>query len=135
MEQGWKLRRLARAIGLSLLSLAISPHSKAQLVLITFDHPFQAQKLAGVAVDPLGASVMGVLIEDCDPTFKKVRRSAWTDENGRFKFREGFMSLRGRTGTTHYLRVSRDGFDPMRMTVQLKPGASAELTIQLRIAT
>ena len=78
---------------------------------------------------------MGVLIEDCDPTFKKVRRSAWTDENGRFKFHEGFMFLRGRTGTTYYLRVSKDGFDPMRLTVQLKSAASAELTIQLTIAT
>jgi hypothetical protein len=129
MESGWRLRRLARAIGLSLLLPAISPHPQAQLMLITFDHPFEAQKLAGVAVDPSGASVMGVLIEDCDPTFKKVRRSAWTDEDGHFALR------RGRTGTTHYLRVSRDGFDPMQMIVQLKPSASAELTIQLQIAT
>lgn len=123
------LGRLARAIGLSLLLLAVSPHSQAQLVLITFDHSFQAQKLAGVVLDQSGASVMGVLIEDCDPTFKRVRKSAWTDENGRFAFR------RGRTGTTHYLRVSRGGFDPMRMIVQLKPGAGTELTIQLQIAT
>jgi hypothetical protein len=123
------LPRIARGIALSFLFLGVSPHSKAQLVLITFDHPFEAQKLAGVAVDPSGASVMGVLIEDCDPTFKKVRRSAWTDENGHFALR------RGRTGTTHYLRVSRDGFDPMQMIVQLKPSASAELTIQLHIAT
>jgi len=115
-------------IGLSLLLLAVSPHSRAQLVLITFDHPFQAQKLAGVALDPSGTSVMGVLIEDCDPTFKRVRKSAWTDEDGRFAFR------RGRAGTTHYLRVSRDGFDPMRMIVQIKPGASAELAVQLHIA-
>ena len=72
---------------------------------------------------------MGVLIEDCDPTFKRVRKSVWSDENGRFAFR------RGRAGTTHYLRVSRDGFDPMQMTVQLKPSVSAGLTIRLYIAT
>jgi len=129
MELRWKPWRLARAFGLSFLLLAVSPHSQAQLVLITFDHPFQAQKLTGVALDPSGASVMGVLIEDCDPTFKRDRKSVWTDENGRFAFR------RSNAGTTNYLRVSRNGFDPMRMIVQLKPGASAELTIQLQIAT
>ena len=123
------LRRLARTIGFCLLLLAVSPHPQAQLVLITFDHPFQAQKLAGVTVDSSGESVMGVLIEDCDSTFKKVRASARTDEDGHFAFRKW------KAGTTHYLRVSRDGFDPMRMIVQLKPSASAELTIQLQIAT
>jgi hypothetical protein len=129
MKLDWKPKRIALATGLSLLFLAVPPHPQAQLILITFDHPFQAQKLAGVALDPTGATVMGVLIEDCDPIFKKVRRSAWTDENGRFAFR------RGGAGKTHYLRVSRDGFDPMRMVVQLKSSADAELTIQLQIAT
>jgi hypothetical protein len=129
MELGWKPQRTARGIALCLLFLSVSPHPQAQIVLITFDHPFQAQKLAGVAVDPSGASVMGVLIEDCDPTFKKVRTSAWTDENGRFAFR------RWRPGGTHYLRVHKDGFDPMQMIVHLKSSASAELTIQLHIAT
>jgi hypothetical protein len=112
-----------------LLFLAFSPHPQAQVVLITFDHPFQAQKLAGVVLDSSGESVMGVLIEDCDSTFKHARKSAWTDESGRFAFR------RSRAGTTHFLRVSRDGFDPMQMTVQLKTGADTELTIRLHIAT
>ena len=129
MKLGWKPRRPARAIGLFLLLLAVAPHPRAQVILITFDHPFEAQKLAGIVLDPSGASVMGVLIEDCDPTFKRVRKSVWSDENGRFGFR------RGRAGTTHYLRVSRDGFDPMQMAVQLKPSVSAGLTIRLYIAT
>jgi hypothetical protein len=128
-EQQRLKQRIARAIGLFLMFLAVSAHPRAQVVLITFDHPFQAQKLAGVVLDPTGASVMGVLIEDCDPTFKRVRASTRTDENGRFAFRKG------KAGTIHFLRVSKDGFDPMRMTVQLKPTASAELEIKLYIAT
>jgi len=121
--------RLARAVGISLLMLAVSPHPQVQIVLITFDHPFEAQKLAGVVLDPTGARVMGVLIEDCDQTFKRARKSARSDENGRFAFR------RSRAGTTHFLRISRDGFGPMQMTVQPKPGGSVGLTIQLQIAT
>jgi hypothetical protein len=129
MKMDWKPWRIALAIGLALPFFAVSPRLHAQLELITFDYPFQAQKLAGIAVDPSGSSVMGVLIEDCDATFKRVRASTRTDENGHF-------ALHGsRLGGTHYLRVSKDGFDPMQMTVDLKPGASAELTIQLHVAT
>jgi hypothetical protein len=103
--------------------------ARPQMVLITFDHPFQSQTLRGTVSDPTGASVMGVLIEDCDTNFKQVRASTWTDENGHFTLRHG------RIGTTHFLRVSKDGFDPMQITVQLRRSADPELSIKLHIAT
>jgi hypothetical protein len=122
--------RILRASLLLLAALLLSlPPAKPQLVLITVDHPFQSQKLAGTVVDPTGETVMGVLIEDCDPSFKHVRASRRTDEDGHFELRHG------RTGTTHYLRVSKDGFDPMHLTIQLKRSADPDLKIQLVIAT
>jgi hypothetical protein len=122
--------RTSKASLLLLAALLFSPPpAKPQLVLITFDHPFQSQKLKGTVVDSSGETVMGVLIEDCDPNFKHVRTSTRTDENGRFALRHG------RTGTTHNLRVSKDGFDPMQLTVQLKRSGDPDLKIQLVIAT
>jgi len=117
------------AIFAALLFFVFAPSLQPQIVLMTVDEPFQSQKLAGTVVDATGASVMGVLIEDCDSTFKHVKRSAWTDEDGHFALR------RGRNGTTHFLRVSRDGFDPMRITVRLRRSAALDLKIQLRVAT
>ena len=129
MEMGWNLRRLAYAIAFSSIFLTIAPRAPAQVELITFDHPFEAQKLAGVALDASGASVIGVLVEDCDSTFKRVLASAWTDENGHFAFR------RAKTGTTHYLRISKGGFDPMHIEVRVTNAGEPDLKIQLHIAT
>ena len=130
------------------------PSMRAQLELVTFDRPFQARNLAGVVVDSTGASVAGVVIEDCVQTFRQVRApgdaeppvfekamildchfepkhvlaSTATDSEGRFRFPQAKM------GTIHYLHVSCNGWDPMQFQVKIRRFARANLLIKLHIA-
>ena len=128
MEIGCKPQLLARVLALSVIFMGIS-RAHAQVELITFNHAFQAQALAGIAVDASGGGVVGVLVEDCDSTFKRVRASALTDEKGHFAFRGA------KSGTTHYLRISKDGFDPMHIVVRVTHASEPNLKIQLHVAT
>lgn len=122
-----RLQRFACCV--AFVILLFTPNLRSQFVLIKVDKPFQSQKLAGMVVDPTGATVMGVLIEDCDPTFDHVKASTRTDKDGRF------VLLGGRNGSTHFLSLSRDGFDPMHIIVKLRPSANSDLKIRLQIAT
>jgi hypothetical protein len=121
--------RLVRQLGILTVLLTSSLHAKAQMELITIEHPFHARSLAGIVVDPSGGTVPGVVIEDCDSTFKQVLDSTTTDANGHFIFPHA------KAGTTHFLRVSHYGFDPMQITVELGHFAKGGLTIRLYIAT
>ena len=118
-----------RSVGISVFLLASLPQIRSQVELITIEQPFQSQKLAGTVSDASGGSVMGVFVEDCDRTFKRVYASAWTDENGQFAFR------RTKHGRTHYLRISKGGLDPMHITVQVTPAGDPFVRITLTVAT
>jgi hypothetical protein len=124
----WSLRRFVRQPVVLMFFFASSFCVHAQLELVTFAHPFHSHKLAGFVSDPSGATVSGVVIEDCDSTFKQVLASATTDANGYFAF-PGI-----KTGTTHFLRLSHYGFDPMQITVKLSRFAMSGLTVRLHIA-
>jgi hypothetical protein len=103
--------------------------AQAQYELITIESPFRAQNLAGIVVDSTGAPVPGASIEDRDATFTQVLASTTTDANGSFEFQ------RARVGTTHYLHIQSNGFDPMHITVTLRHLAKLKLKIQLHIAS
>jgi hypothetical protein len=122
------MRRIAIQIGLILALIAFALPARA-IELITIERPFRAHHLAGVIVDSTGATVSGVLIEDCDPTYKHVLASATTDVTGHFAFPVG------KIGSIHFLHVRINGFDPMQITVQLRRFAKGNLRIRLYIAT
>jgi hypothetical protein len=109
--------------------LACSFHAEALVELITIEHPFHSRSLAGVVTDPSGATVDGVVIEDCDSTYKRILSSTTTGANGQFAFQQA------KSGTTHFLRVSHYGFDPLQITVKLSHFAKGNLKIRLHIAT
>jgi hypothetical protein len=149
------MRRIAVQIGLILAFIVFALPARAQMALIEFAHPFSARNLAGVVVDSTGATVSGVVIEDCVQTFIQARASVeaetpifekrmildchskpehilastTTDSNGRFKLTHAKM------GSTHYLFVYCPGFDPMQITVKLRWFAKRNLRIRLVIAT
>jgi len=119
--------RLVQQLGIMLVLLVTSFCAHA-LELITIEHPFHSHSLAGFVSDPSGATVSGVVIEDCDSTFKQVLASTTTDANGHFAFPGK------KTGTTHFLRLSHYGFDPMQITVKLSRFAMSGLNVRLHVA-
>ncbi|MGA2834302.1 MAG: carboxypeptidase-like regulatory domain-containing protein [Terracidiphilus sp.] len=123
------MRRIGVRLGIFAFLFIFALPALAGVELLILEKPMCAEKLAGVVVDSTGAPVSGVTIEDCDPAFNRVLLSTTTDSTGHFAF------LEAKTGTTHYLHVQANGFDPMRITVVLRRFAKAKLRIRLHIAT
>lgn len=139
------MQRPGQWISVFVISSLFVPSAHAQLELIVIDRPFQARNLAGVVVDSTGAAVPGVLVEECDASFtrtisgvlvgdcdqdpKHVLASTTTDVNGHFAF------PRAKMGTTHYLHVRCNGWDPMPFSVKMRRLARTTLRIRLRTAT
>ena len=122
-----------RDIAIWLAAIAVSMGSAGvafpQNVLITIKRPFQAQNLAGSVLDPAGAPVEGVLVEDCDATFTRILASTRTDREGRFTF------SKAKSGSTHYLILSMNGFNPMHVTVRIRHLAHTGVLVHLYSAT
>ncbi|MGA3159969.1 MAG: hypothetical protein ABSC77_02045 [Terracidiphilus sp.] len=149
------MRRLTVQIGLVVALFAFAPPARAQgYALIVLEHPFRTQNLAGIVVDAMGETVSGVVVEECDAKFtsvhawnsageplpdeqetdcdrepKHILSSTTTDANGHFTFPHQ------KSGTTHYLYLHSNGFDPMKITVQLRRFATKNLRIKLVVAT
>jgi hypothetical protein len=117
--------RLCAAVALLLFALPVP----AQYELITIEKPFRAHNLAGIVVDPTGAPVAGVVVEDRDAAFKRVLFSITTDASGHFAF------AGPKSGKVHYLHLQSNGFDPLQITVKLRRATRGELRIQLHVAS
>jgi hypothetical protein len=123
------MRRIGVQLGIFAVLFMLALPALAGVELLILEKPMQAEKLAGVVVDFTGTPVSGVTIEDCGPAFNRVLLSTTTDATGHFAFPQA------KTGTTHYLHVQMNGFDPMRITVVLRRFAKTKLHIRLHIAT
>ena len=125
----------------------------AQLELIMIEKPFVARSLSGVVLDPSGAPIAEVLVEQCNTSSapNQIRNErgelvgtvpsdcarepghilASTKTNA-----NGFFSLPGaEKGKAYYLHLSSPGFDPMQITVKLRFYSWGRLRIKLHIAT
>ena len=148
------MRRIVFRLGIVAALIAFALPVRA-IELITIEHPFRVQHLAGVVVDTTGAPVPGVVIVDCVQSFRQVRASGdaetpvfekrmildcqvepkhvlastTTDSQGRFNFPHTKME------NTHYLYIQSPGFDPMQITVKTCWFARRNLRIKLHIAT
>jgi hypothetical protein len=134
--------------------LIFTAWANAQWVQITIEKPFVARRLSGIVVDPSGAPVSRVVVEQCDELFSPLQvksetgeplpeilhgecdrgpghivASTTTDEGGRFAFPNA------KTGKTYYLHLNSPGFDPLQITVKLRHFSRARLRIRLYIAT
>lgn len=107
-----------------LLLMARDVHAVYETV--TIEKPFHARSVSGVVVDPSGAPVSGVTVDDCDPSFERVVRSTTTAENGSFDLPKDKKSV-------HYLSFRARGFNPLRITVVLRTFAHANFRVKLPI--
>ena len=146
------MRQFVMGASVALFALSLPLH--AQLELITYEHPFRVRSLAGVVVDPTGAPVSGVVVEECDASFsprpvndsagnpvpmlmlwdcdrdpKHIMTSTTTDCVGHFAFPDA------KKAKAHYLHLNLDGFDPMQVVVKVSRFARSELHIRMHVAT
>jgi carboxypeptidase family protein len=95
--------------------------------IITVQEPVTASWLAGEVVDPSGAPMGDVRVEECDEGWKTVKRSTQTNREGHFRFRTAGLG-------THYLRFSVSGFQTMEIRVKVNYSATHKLHIDMTVA-
>jgi len=97
--------------------------------LIEVSKVMHATALSGIVAfgDPKDG-IPGVLVEDCTAGWKKPVASTRTDENGNFKLPVAKL------GSTHYLRISREGWDTLLVKVKIVRRAGV-LVLNLRLST
>jgi hypothetical protein len=148
------MRQLSLTVCAAFAVMAFAPPAWGGIELVIIERPFHAHNLAGVVVDPSGAPIPGVVVEECDASFsprplndpaekpspitvlwdcdrdpKHVIASEKTDANGHFSF------PRAKKAKAYYLHLSVAGFDPMQVIVNVGRYERSELHIQMNIAT
>jgi hypothetical protein len=100
----------------------------AQYQLIEIEELQLSKTNAGVVVDPSGAAIPNVTIEERSDDWKIVFRTTRSDEKGRFHFsRDPNRVVR--------LEFSSPGFDRLRIRVRLDKKGEAKLAVKMPIAT
>jgi hypothetical protein len=101
----------------------------AQMEIVEIEKPQPAKSVAGVVLDPSGAALPGVTVEERSEDWKSVVRSTGTDEKGRFHF------SRARKKSVYYLQFSRSGFNWLRLKLQLDRTAKTAVVVKMPIGT
>ena len=108
--------------------LAIPMAAPAQMESIEISKVFSVRHLAGVALDPTGATVADVKVEVCKVGWTDCFASTTAGADGKFSF------LGVSHQSVYYVKVSARGFDQLRMKVQQRFFARKELVVKLHIA-
>jgi len=98
-----------------------------QFQVIRLEEPFQSHSLSGTVSDPSGSTLPGVLVEECEKGWTNCFAQTRTDEHGYFSWRHPKKG-------NHFLRLSKDGFDPLWITVTVVKSSKTDLRLQLYIA-
>jgi len=101
----------------------------AQNTVVEFARIQKIKALSGSVHDPSGAPMPSVRVQEFSPGWETSLREAETDENGDFSL----PAVPGRK--TYYLQFSADGFNPVRLRVQLDAKRGVSLKVNLPIAT
>jgi len=99
-----------------------------QFQVIQIEEPVQSRSLSGIVLDPTGATISGVLVEQCEEGWKNCFAQTRTDEDGRFSWRHAGNGK-------HFLRLSKNGFDPLWITVVVVRSSKTEIRLYLTVAT
>ena len=91
---------------------------------IKVDAEIKSRSLSGRVIDPGGASASKVLVERLRPGWGKRISAVFSNADGRFSFSVG--------SGTHYLRVSKPGFNTMLLKVTVGAKAKSNLRIDLK---
>jgi hypothetical protein len=103
-------------------------YSFPQMEIAEVEAPILSKAVAGVVIDPSGAEVDGVVVEERSSDWKTVLRSTTTDTKGRFHFSSKSKQ------TLYYLQFNRLGFDWLRITVRLRKDGVQQIPVKLHIA-
>jgi len=100
----------------------------AQMQLIEVEEVQLSRSNAGVVIDPAGATIPNVTIEERSDDWKIVLRTTHSDKEGRFHF------SRHRNRIIH-LEFSSPGFNRLRIRVRVDKKGEAKLVVKMTIAT
>ncbi len=117
---------LARATLFSLALVMGSTETHAQIEVILAD-PVEARTLSGHVQDPGKAEIEGATVELLDDQTDTVITSTATDSKGNFHFKD--------FGKNSYkLKITKPGFNVLRVTLRIRKHAPALAVLTLPIA-
>ncbi|MGA3295348.1 MAG: carboxypeptidase-like regulatory domain-containing protein [Candidatus Acidiferrales bacterium] len=123
------MMRLLRVIAATALLLSSSPRIKAQAQIVEIADLQLADSLSGLVQDPTGAPVPKVIVQEFSSGWKRALRSTQTDPRGVFSL----APVHGRR--VYYLQLSADGFNLLRIRVQVDAKRGSKLKLKLEVAT
>ena len=100
----------------------------AQMQLVEVEEVQLSKSSAGVVIDPSGATISNVTIEERSDDWKIVLRTTHSDEEGRFHFS-------WHPNRIVHLEFSSPGFNRLRIRVRLDQKGEAKLLVKMSIAT
>lgn len=134
----WRRLIAALLIGVVVPFLSVARNQCGQKVPSGFNYPqsqetiqvdaeIKSRSLSGVVTDPSGAAASRVLVEKVRPGWRKRISAVFTDTEGHFAFA-------GAGPGTHFLRVSKPGFNTMLLKVKVSAKAKSTLQIDLKLS-
>jgi Carboxypeptidase regulatory-like domain len=112
-----------------LLGCCLPLRLSAQNTVVEFARIKKIESLSGSVHDSSGAPMSSVRVQEFSPGWETALRVAETDENGNFSL----PAVPGRK--IYYLQFSADGFNPVRLRVQLDAKRGVSLRVELPVAT
>ena len=94
---------------------------------VQVDAAIKSRSLSGVVTDPGGSVASRVLVERVRPGWGKRISAIFSDSQGRFAFA-------GVGSGTHFLRISKPGFNTMLLKVRVRAKAKSTLRIDLKLS-
>jgi hypothetical protein len=94
---------------------------------IQVDAEIKSRSLSGVVTDPGGAGASKVLVERVRPGWGKRISAVFSNSDGHFAFS-------GIGSGTHFLRVSKPGFNTMLLKVRVSAQNKSTLRIDLKLS-
>ncbi|HET6975854.1 MAG TPA: carboxypeptidase-like regulatory domain-containing protein [Pyrinomonadaceae bacterium] len=91
---------------------------------IQVEAEIESRSLSGLVTDPSGAAASRVLVEKVRPGWRKRTNAVFSDTEGHFAFA-------GAGPGTHFLRISKPGFNTILLKVKVTAKAKTTLQIDL----
>jgi hypothetical protein len=124
----WRIQKKL-LLGVLILGCCLPLGLSAQNTVVEWARIQKIKSLSGWVHDPSGAPVPSVRVQEFGPGWETSLRESKTDENGNFSL----PPVPGRK--IYYLQFSVDGFNPVRLRVQLDAKRGVGLKVELPIAT
>ncbi|HXX20081.1 MAG TPA: carboxypeptidase-like regulatory domain-containing protein [Candidatus Acidoferrum sp.] len=112
---------------LIMLAMFLSCASAASQYSVEMVEPFHSRSLSGTVLDASAAPLEGAVVERCQERWRNCFDRVVTDRHGRFSWHHA-------KNGTYFLKLSKDGFNPMQVTVIIDGNFKAGLRFQLPIA-